>query len=100
MLLTNLLRSHSQTEANGNTGFNPIGKKGRIIWYTDDSMTNKAIGVGVYGCSTRKKLSFSLEKYTIVFQAEMHAIKACVVGNLDVGYRNREIYTVRKSSCN
>jgi hypothetical protein len=98
--MTNLLRSHSQTEENGNTGFNPTEKKGRIIWYTDDSMTNKAIGAGVYGCSTRKKHSFSLDKYTTVFHVQMHAIKACVVQNLDVGYRNREVYIVRQSSCN
>jgi hypothetical protein len=40
-------------------------------------MLNKGTGAGVYGCGTRKKLSFSLGQYTTVFQAEMYAIKAC-----------------------
>jgi hypothetical protein len=38
-------------------------------------MPNKGTGAGVYGCGTRKKLSFSLGQYTTIFQAEIYAIK-------------------------
>jgi ribonuclease HI len=43
---------------------------------------------GVYSYGTRWKLSFNLEQYTTVFQAEVHAIKACAVEHLDRKYRN------------
>jgi hypothetical protein len=39
----------------------------------------------------KAKLSFSLGKYTTVFQAEVYAIKACAVENLDRNYKNRNI---------
>jgi ribonuclease HI len=51
----------------------------------------KATGAGVYGYSTRQKLSFSLGQYTTVFQAEVYAIKACVVETLNRKYRKRNI---------
>jgi hypothetical protein len=38
-------------------------RKGGLIWYTDDSKTNKGIVVGVYGYGTRQKLSFILFSY-------------------------------------
>jgi hypothetical protein len=44
--------------------------------------------------SSRQKLSFSLGRYTTVFQAEVHAIKACAVENLDRNYKNRNIYSL------
>jgi hypothetical protein len=34
----------------------------------------------------------SLEQYITVFQAEVYAIKACTVENLDRNYENRNIY--------
>jgi hypothetical protein len=34
----------------------------------------KGTGTGVYGYGTRKKLNFSLGKYTTVFQVEVCAI--------------------------
>jgi hypothetical protein len=37
----------------------------------------------VYCHGTRRKLSFSLGQYITVFQAEVYAIKACAVENLD-----------------
>jgi hypothetical protein len=46
----------------------------------------------VYCHGTRRKLSFSLGKYTTVFQAEVYAFKACAVENLDRDYRNRNVY--------
>jgi ribonuclease HI len=35
-------------------------------------------GAGVYGQSVKRRLSFSLGRYTTVFQAEIYAILACV----------------------
>jgi hypothetical protein len=70
-------------------GFNPT-KRGAT--YTDGSKAEKGTGVGVYCHETRKKLSFSLEKYTAVFQAEVYAIKACSAENIDKNYKNRNIY--------
>jgi hypothetical protein len=51
-------------------GFQP-DRKGGLIWYTDNSKTNKGTGAGMYCDGTRRKLSFSLGQYTTVFQAEV-----------------------------
>jgi ribonuclease HI len=55
------------------------------------SRTDKGTGARVYCDGTRRKLSFSLGQYTTIFQAEVYAIKACAVENLDRNYRNRNI---------
>jgi hypothetical protein len=52
----------------------------------------KAVGPGLYGYGTRQKLSFNLGKYTAVFEAEVYAIKACAVENLDRSYKNKKNY--------
>ena len=65
-------------------GFQPDRKWG-LICYTDGSKTNK--GAGVYCNGTGRKRSFSLGQYTTVFQAEVYAIKACTVENLDRNYK-------------
>jgi hypothetical protein len=72
-------------------GFQPWQKRG-LIWYTDGSKTNKGTGAGVYCYGTGRKLSFSLGQYTTVFQAEVYAIKACSVENLDRNYKNGNMY--------
>jgi hypothetical protein len=64
-------------------GLHPT-KRGGLIQYTDGSKTNKGTGAGVYCNGTRRKLSFSLGQNTTVFQAEMYAIKACAVQNLEL----------------
>jgi hypothetical protein len=56
-------------EVNG-TGLQP-DKKGGLLWYTDGFKTGKGTGAGVYCCGTKIKLSFSLGRYTTVFQAEV-----------------------------
>jgi hypothetical protein len=63
----------------------------------DGSKTNKGTWAGVYGCSTRQKPSYSLEKYTTIFQAEGYAIKARAVEKQDTGCRNRNIYILSDS---
>jgi hypothetical protein len=72
-------------------GFQP-DRNGGLIWYTGGSKTNKGTGAGVYCHGTKRKLSFGLGQYTIVFQAEVYAIKACTIENLDRNYKNRNIY--------
>jgi ribonuclease HI len=67
-------------------GFQP-DRKGRQIWYTDGSKTNKDTGAGMYCHGTGRKISFNLEQ----FQAEVYAIKACALQNLDRNYKNRNI---------
>jgi hypothetical protein len=51
----------------------------------------------VYCYGTWRKLSFSVGQYTTVFQAEVYAIKACTVENLDGDYKNRNIYILSDS---
>jgi ribonuclease HI len=72
-------------------------KEGGLIWYTDNSKTGKGTGAEVYCCGTRIKLSFSLGTYTMVFQAEVYAIKACADENMDRNYKNRNIYILSDS---
>jgi hypothetical protein len=51
----------------------------------------------VYCGGTRRKLSFSLDQYTTVFQVEVYVIKACAVENLDRNYKSRNIYILSNS---
>jgi len=48
-----------------------------LVWYKYRSKMRKGTGVGVHGQSVRS-FSFSLGRYTTVFQAEIYAILACV----------------------
>jgi ribonuclease HI len=79
-----------------NKGFRP-DKKGGLIWYTDGPKTEDGTGAGVYFHDTKIKLSFSLGRYTTVFQAELYAIKACAEKNMDRNYKNRNIYILSGS---
>jgi hypothetical protein len=72
-------------------GVQPDSKWG-LISYTDGSKTRKGTGAGVYCHGKRRKLSFSLGQYTTVFQAEVYAIMARAVENLDRDYKHRNIY--------
>jgi hypothetical protein len=38
-----------------------------------------------------RKLSFSLWQYAAVFQAEIYVIMACIMGNMNINYNNRNI---------
>jgi hypothetical protein len=62
-------------------------QKGGTNSYTDGSKTKKGTGDGVYCHDTRLKFSFSFGQYTMVFQAEVYAIKACAVENLKRKYK-------------
>ena len=60
-------------------------RKGGLVWYTERPKTNKEIDAGVYRWCSRKVHSFSLEQHTMVFQAEIYAIKAQVMENVEKG---------------
>jgi hypothetical protein len=62
-----------------------------------DAKTNEGTKAGVLNYDTWQKLSFSLGKYTAVFQAEVYAIKTCAVENLDRDCNNRSIYILSDS---
>jgi len=49
-----------------------------LIWFTDGSRTLEGTRAGVYGQSIDRRLSISIGKHAIVFQAEVYAILACV----------------------
>jgi ribonuclease HI len=67
-------------------------KKEGLVWYTDGSDANKNFGAGVYRWGSRKGHSFNLGLHTMVFQAEIYAIKACIMETIDRGYTSRNIY--------
>jgi ribonuclease HI len=96
MFMKNPSQSGFLIEVNGIREFN-LTKKGGLIWYTMVPKQKKALGAGVYCHKTREKLSFSLGKYTTVFQAEVYAMKACAAENIDKKYKNRNIYTLSGS---
>jgi hypothetical protein len=52
----------------------------------------KALEPECMGHGMRRKFCFTLGRYTTVFQAEVHAIKACADDNIKRGYHNRNIY--------
>ena len=47
------------------------------IWYTDGSKTADGTGAGIYSRQLRNDLSYRLEQYNSVFQAEIYAILQC-----------------------
>jgi hypothetical protein len=77
-------------------GFNP-DNKGDLVRYTGRSKTNKGTSLGVYRWASRKGHSFSLGLHSTVFQAEIYAIKACIMENIEKGYTGRNIYILSDS---
>jgi ribonuclease HI len=71
--------------------------KGGLVWYTDGSKTNKGTGAGVYRWGSRRGHSFSLGLHITLFQAEIYAIKACIMENIEKGYTGRNIYILSDS---
>jgi hypothetical protein len=77
-------------------GFNPDNKRG-LVWYMDGSKTNEGMGVGVYKWGSRRGHNFSLGHHTTVFQAEIYAIKACIMEITEKGYKGRNIFILSDS---
>jgi hypothetical protein len=57
----------------------------------DGSKTNKSTGAGVYRWGSRRGHSFRLGLHTMVFQAEIYTIKACITENIEKGYTEKKI---------
>jgi ribonuclease HI len=77
-------------------GFNP-DNKGGLVWYTDGSNTNKGTAVGVCRWGSRRRHNFRLGLHTTVFQAEIYAIKVCIMENIRKGYTGTNIYILSDS---
>jgi hypothetical protein len=60
--------------------------KGGLVWHTDGSKTNEGIAAGVYSWGSRRGHIIRLGLPTTAFQAEIYAIKACVMENIEKGY--------------
>jgi hypothetical protein len=74
---------HFLTEGNGKTIRSD--RYGGLIWYTDDFKTNYSSTSAVMRDVIHKEKAYciSLRQYTSVFQAEVCAIKACTVKNIN-----------------
>ena len=80
--------SRRDWEENEKELFSPGG----LIWYTDGSKTKTGTGAGIWGERPRVERSIALGPHVSVFQAEVHAIRACARLNLDKGYEGKHIY--------
>jgi ribonuclease HI len=87
---------HLSNKHEWQNGFN-LDNKGGLVWYIDRSKTNEGTGVGVYKCGSKRGHSSSLGLHTTVFQAEIYAIKACIMENIEKGYKGRNIYILSDS---
>jgi len=67
-----MLTREDWTKATGS----PPAVKG-LTWYTDGSKMREGTRAGVFRQSVGRRFSFSLGKYTTVFQAEIYSILAC-----------------------
>jgi hypothetical protein len=74
--------------------FNP-DNKGGLVLYMDGSEINTGTGADVYKWRSRRGHSFRLWFHSMVFLAEIHTIKVCILENIDKGYTGKNIY----SSC-
>jgi hypothetical protein len=70
----------------------PRQHRGPGLVHTHGSKGNKGTGAAVYRWGSRRGHSFILGLHTTVFQAEIYAIKACIMENIDEGYTGRNIY--------
>jgi hypothetical protein len=71
--------------------FNP-DNKGELVWYTDWPKTNKRQWCWGVWMWLEMGHSFSLGLHIMAFQAEIYAIKDCVMENREKGYTGRNIY--------
>jgi hypothetical protein len=59
--------------------------------------TSEGTGAGVYKWGSIRGHSFILGLHSMVFQAEIYAIKACILENIEKGYRGRNINILSES---
>lgn len=63
----------------------------------DRSKTNEGISAGVYKWGLRRGQSFSVGLHTTVLQAQIYAIKACIMQDIERGYTGRNICILSNS---
>ena len=61
-----------------------------------ESKTNSGTGAGMYRWGSRRELLQSWA-HTMVFQAEIYAIKAYIMDSIEKGYTGRNDYTLSNS---
>jgi hypothetical protein len=66
-----------------------------LVWYTDRS---KITGTWVYKWRSKRGHTFILGLHTMVFQAEIYDIMACIMENIEMGYKDRNTYIIYESS--
>jgi len=69
----------------------PVLPKDALIWFTDGSRTDLVTGSGIYDLKPNKSYSFSLGKFSSVFQTEIYAILVCGYENMRRAYKNKRI---------
>jgi hypothetical protein len=72
-------------------------QKGGLISYQMVPRQEKALKPRCIAMDQGGNLALALDGTTTVFQAEVYAIKACAVENLDRNYKNRNIYILSDS---
>jgi len=66
-----------------------------LVWYTDGSKMREGTRAGVFGQYVRRRLSFSLGRYTTVFQAEYTlSWSVSIKFNLRTDRRNTVVYAL------
>jgi len=70
-------------------GFNADNERG-LVWYTYLPKTSKGTCWGLQ-MGLNKGAYFSLGVHSVVFQVEIYAIKACIMENIEKGYKGRNI---------
>jgi ribonuclease HI len=68
-----------------------------MVWSTDGSKANEGTGAKVYKLGLKKGHRFRLRLHTKVFHEEIYAIKACIMNNIEKGYKGRDIYILSDS---
>jgi len=68
-----------------------------LVWYADGSKMKEGTGASVFGQTVRRRLSFSLGRYTTVFQAKIYAIPACAHG-IQSQYRSEKHVSICSDS--
>jgi ribonuclease HI len=86
---------HLSSKHEWQNGFNP-DNKGGLVWYTDRSKTNEGTGAGVYKWGSRRGIAL-VSGFTLWYPRRKYDIKACIMENIEKGYKGRNIYILSDS---
>jgi len=65
--------------------------------WQNSSKTSKGTGAGMCRWGLRRGHRLNLRLHITVFQAEMYAIKACIMENIEKGYTGSNVYILSNS---